>query len=252
VSLYRKHDGNWSALSTEQTGSNATHETFRATSPGLSVFAVGGQVSEDEADEPANETTGNETSAPEQNSSFAVTNVTTNTARIVPNSTVSVNATVTNSGTGGGNYTAALALNGSVVATRYRDQSGETEHVRWPAESGGPVTDLSGRGSLEQLLRAVDLTVVERTAAGGVVLAGPAFREGDRLVTPLFVEEPRNVSVRLVVRKDGTVTDQRVAYDATLGSRSVRVVREFRVTAIGETTVDRPPWVENATEPVER
>lgn len=142
--------------------------------------------------------------------------------------------------------------NGTVVAVRSEGRSGRTEIARWPSEGGGPVADLTERGPLERLLEAVVLTVVDRTATGGVVLAGTTFQEADRLVTPLFVEEPRNVSVRLVVRNDGVVTAQRVAYDATFGSRSVRVVRRTRLTAIGETTVTRPAWIDNATRPRER
>jgi hypothetical protein len=59
---------------------------------------------------------------------------------------------------------------------------------------------------------------------------------------------PQNVSLTATVTGDGVVTRWRLAYDTTVENRSVRVVRETRITEIGRTTVGRPAWVDTARE----
>jgi hypothetical protein len=91
-------------------------------------------------------------------------------------------------------------------------------------------------------------------------VAGVEFRDG----TPLYrvestgvenpeaiasqfnVESVENVSLTALVDQRGAVREYRVAYTATLGENTSRVERTTRFTALGETTVERPPWVDEA------
>ncbi|WP_276272796.1 DUF7537 family lipoprotein [Haloarcula litorea] len=137
--------------------------------------------------------------------------------------------------------------NESTVATRYRNERGEVTLLRWAA-GGERFRDLSDRTRLEGELAAMDLTVVDRTDRGGVVLAGARLADRDELVTPLFVHDVTNVSVRMRVAYDGTAVARRVEYDAAFRGERVHVVRTARVTGLGATTVERPDWVANTTE----
>ncbi|MFC7077126.1 hypothetical protein [Haloarcula halophila] len=137
--------------------------------------------------------------------------------------------------------------NGTVVATRHQERTGRQSLHMWLAENGDPMTDLTAHQRIEAVLGAVNVTVTRHESDGDVVLAGSEFVDRERLIRPLFVSHPTNVSVQLRVRSDGTVVAKRVGYDATLGSHDVRVVRETRVTDEGTTTIDRPAWVANAT-----
>lgn len=60
------------------------------------------------------------------------------------------------------------------------------------------------------------------------------------------VRDPRNVSLSAVIDERGVVLDFTLRYDARIGNRSVTVVSSGTHTAIGNTTVPRPPWVATA------
>ncbi|WP_135304010.1 hypothetical protein [Haloarcula amylovorans] len=137
--------------------------------------------------------------------------------------------------------------NRSIVATRYVNERDEVTLLRWPAGNGNLLADLSDEQQLAGELAAVETRVARRTDDGSVVLVGSRAREMEQLVTPLFISDVENVRVRMRVHHDGTVVARRLEYDATLGSRSVHVVRVVRVTDLGVTTVDRPVWVEETT-----
>ncbi|MBX0323768.1 hypothetical protein EGH21_12085 [Halomicroarcula sp. F13] len=137
--------------------------------------------------------------------------------------------------------------NRSIVATRYENQRGEVTLLRWPAENSDLLTDLTDQQRLEGELAAVEMRVARREADGDVVLVGSSPRDSEQLVTPLFAREVENVSVRMRVRYDGTVVARRLSYDAVLSSDRVHIVREVRITDVGETTVERPDWVQNTT-----
>lgn len=59
---------------------------------------------------------------------------------------------------------------------------------------------------------------------------------------------PRNATLTLTVAPRGFVKRYRVAYTANIAGtdRQVRVVRELRVSRVGQTTVRPPPWAEAA------
>lgn len=136
--------------------------------------------------------------------------------------------------------------NGSIVAAQYDERADRPHRVKWTARDDGPVSDLSERRTILGIGEAVDLAVADRVE-GGVVLVGTRFTNPDRLVTPLFASDPRNVSVRLRVSHDGTVEALRLAFDAERSDQRVRVTRDIRITNVGSTTVRRPKWVANTT-----
>ena len=136
--------------------------------------------------------------------------------------------------------------NGSHVATRYDSPLRQPQTRLWATETE-PVTDYSNRKRLLALVRAADPSVVERAENGTVVLAGTAATPDGRVRTPPSLTDLRNVSARFRVRPDGSIARWTVTYDATFENRTVRVERDGRLTAVGETTVERPAWVANAT-----
>lgn len=52
----------------------------------------------------------------------------------------------------------------------------------------------------------------------------------------------RNLSVQIRVRESGLVERATVRFQTTVRGRRVAVVERFRVTAVGNVTVDRPAW----------
>jgi hypothetical protein len=136
--------------------------------------------------------------------------------------------------------------NGTIVAAQYDERADRPHRVQWAVRDEGPISDLTERRTVLGVAEAVDLSVADRVD-GGVVLVGTRLRNPDRLVTPLFVSDPRNVSVRLRVSHDGIVEALALAYDAERSGQRVRVTHDIRVTEIGSTTVVRPDWVENTS-----
>jgi len=137
--------------------------------------------------------------------------------------------------------------NGSIVAARYDNRANRRNQVTWPVRDDGPVSDLSERRTIRGIGEAVDLSVADRSD-GSVALVGTRFTNPDRLRTPLFVSDPHNVSVRLRVNHDGTVSAFRLVFDAERSDQQVRVTQEMRLQNVGSTTVAQPEWVANTTQ----
>lgn len=132
------------------------------------------------------------------------------------------------------------------VATRFDSPLRQAQTRLWESDSGGPIRTPSNSRHLRAFLRASDPSVAERSDDGTVVLTGTASTPHGQFEMPPALTDPSNVSARFRVRGDGTVVGWRVAYDAGFGDGRVRVVRAGEVTAIGETAVVRPAWVDEA------
>lgn len=132
--------------------------------------------------------------------------------------------------------------NDSVYASR-RILTDQTEFYGWE-RTDQPPRNVTSLPLLERTLDATQVGVVRRS--DGVTLVGSELRRPDRLPNPPYLTEPRNVSVTVRVSERGAVTSWQLAYDATLVNQTVRVTRETRLTAIGETEVRRPEWVDTA------
>jgi hypothetical protein len=59
-------------------------------------------------------------------------------------------------------------------------------------------------------------------------------------------QNPRNVTFRALISSQGIVREYRLHYMATLNNSTVRVHQHVRYTDIGNTTVERPPWYDEA------
>jgi hypothetical protein len=63
---------------------------------------------------------------------------------------------------------------------------------------------------------------------------------------PVAVAPPRNSTARLTVTDDGLVGTVRVSYDTLYLEERVRVTIRHRIVDVGETSVERPVWVDGA------
>lgn len=136
--------------------------------------------------------------------------------------------------------------NESHVATRFDSPLRQVQVGIWRPVGSGPVSSPSNGATLRTLLLATDPAVTQRFANGTVELAGTAEYPGATLDSPPRLTDLRNVSGQFRVRPDGVVTAWYLAYDATFGRETVRVVRTGTIEAVGATTVSRPVWVDDA------
>lgn len=132
--------------------------------------------------------------------------------------------------------------NGSAAVQRLGDADTITKIRQFESRDAALLYDPSYRLEIESLVAATQFRIAARTPGGGVILRSERVGRPEWLPVPTAVIRPSNASVRMRVRYDGVVTAWRVAYDGTVRGESVRVVRTTRVTAIGTTTVERPPW----------
>lgn len=109
--------------------------------------------------------------------------------------------------------------------------------------------DIEPSPLLDRVLRATSVRVVDRES--GVLLRGTELRRPSAFPNPPYLRDPHNVSLTVRVTEDGVVTRWRLAYDATIEDRTVRVRRVARISDIGSTTVRRPDWVDTARERIE-
>lgn len=140
--------------------------------------------------------------------------------------------------------TTAYWTNGTAVATRFNNPLRQMQTRIWRTNSNGPVDSPSNSPQLRYLLQATSPTV---TADDEVVTLAGSQPAPQRLELPPNLEEPRNLTTRFRVRGDGLIHRWRVAYNATFGGETVRVVRTGHILDTGETTVHRPAWVDSAT-----
>jgi hypothetical protein len=110
--------------------------------------------------------------------------------------------------------------------------------------------DRTNRDALFVLFSTVNTTVADTETRNGTALyrvnstdvTGP-----EALASHLRADSVSNVSLSALVDERGLVREYRVEYTATLGGKTSRVERTVRFTALGETTVERPAWVAEAS-----
>ncbi|WP_254822303.1 DUF7537 family lipoprotein [Haloglomus halophilum] len=133
-----------------------------------------------------------------------------------------------------------LWKDGSTVFVRTYDQDG-TRIER------GPFPSVPGHFRRWVLLREQLVTGgeyrVERTAEGVVLRTAEPPPVGEAVI-PISLGEPRNVTAQLAVEESGLIRSLRLRYDTTFQGETVRVEITHRLTAVGNTTVDRPDWVD--------
>lgn len=165
VSLYRYHDGEWNELETAHLAEvNGSHE-FTATSPGLSVFAIG------TAGEPAAEPV------------FSVDELTVDTQSISVDESATITATIANTGNASGEYTAELLADGAVVdSTTVTVPAGESATVTFEPGFAEPGTYTVSVGDASATL---EVTGAAEPGTGQPGTEGPDDSRFPGLVTGL-------------------------------------------------------------------
>ena len=104
-------------------------------------------------------------------------------------------------------------------------------------------------GQVFLLFAVMETKVVARVERAGVM----RYRlRATRLVRPATlaeaedVDDPHNVSMTAIVDERGVLLEYTLRYDATVDGRRVTVISSGAHTAIGETTVHRPNWIDAA------
>lgn len=113
----------------------------------------------------------------------------------------------------------------------------------------GPVSDVSGHDRIAALLYGFDLEVRERVHVDGqraYRLESARLTDPAVLDVPLFLEDPRDVSLVMLVTRSGVVRRYRLSYAATFEDHAVTVTRRVQYVRVGETDVSRPVWYDEA------
>lgn len=100
-----------------------------------------------------------------------------------------------------------------------------------------------------RLFSAVETRVTDRERRNGTTLYRVEATDiTNRGVFENEWQNPRNITLVAYIGSQGLVREYHVTYAATLDGAPVRVERHVRYTAIGNTTVERPPWYDAAIE----
>jgi len=129
------------------------------------------------------------------------------------------------------------------TATRATLSNGQTVLLtRLPTP---PTRHIVGLGLGERVLRDSEFRV-SSTGNGTTTLVVEGHVGLSELEVPVAVGPPRNATARVTVTPEGLVQRVHVTYDTTYLEERVRVTISHRVVGVGETTVERPDWVDEA------
>jgi len=143
----------------------------------------------------------------------------------------------------------AYWYNGTLAVARTWATEETSYHVA--SNASGPLVTPSERATLARFAAVFELTAFEVTTGtdeGVTVLRSTRVGEPAAVPRASFVERPRNASVVVRVTDAGYVDEYRYTYEGTVVgmNTSVRVVRQTRFVAVGETDVTAPEWVGRA------
>lgn len=137
----------------------------------------------------------------------------------------------------------AYWYNGSVTALRY-EAEGDIEQSVTPATGNGPLYDPSNHAYIGGQFAAFDLTVTRH--GNGTVRLDGRLADPDGLLLPSYLGNATAGRLNATVAPSGVVRSYSLRYNATFAGATVRVDRRVRFERLGNTTVDRPAWVEQA------
>ncbi|WP_276299229.1 DUF7537 family lipoprotein [Halorussus lipolyticus] len=112
-----------------------------------------------------------------------------------------------------------------------------------------PLASRTGRDSLFVLFSGLNTTLADTEDRGGTAryrVNSTGIRSPDALASQLRADSVRNVSFSALVGDTGLVHEYAIEYTAVRGDNTTRIERTVRFTALGETTVERPAWVDEA------
>lgn len=107
----------------------------------------------------------------------------------------------------------------------------------------------TSRDTLFVLFSALNTTLADTETRNATTLYrvnSTGVSDPDVLASQLRVDSVRNVSLSALVGGQGLVREYHIEYTATLGNNTTRVERTVRFAALGETTVERPQWYDEA------
>ena len=107
----------------------------------------------------------------------------------------------------------------------------------------------AGRDHIYLLLSGFETTVTGTETRDGTTLYrvnSTDVAQPEILADELRTETVRNASLSALVTEDGLVREYHVEYAGTVENATVEVERTTRFTRLGETTVERPPWYDEA------
>jgi len=110
---------------------------------------------------------------------------------------------------------------------------------------GEAVTSITGNEAIIRLFSAFEFRV--DSTEDGYRLRSTRLLDARNFPVPMLTEDVSNATMTARISEAGVVRSYRVAYDATLRDRRVRIVERAEVRALGETTVERPGWYDAAT-----
>lgn len=133
----------------------------------------------------------------------------------------------------------AIERNNSTSYTVVRGPGGEPAHPREVL-----FVDPIFPSYVERLLEAIEAARVESVGGGPARTYRVRATAVSKPTVAAAVEAGavENVSLTLLVDERGLVYELRLEYATELLDTPVRVTRRFRYSAVGATTVDRPPW----------
>lgn len=143
-------------------------------------------------------------------------------------------------------YLRRQTIDERTVYSRYDDTDAYVG--TWSFWLGTVALDLGPETDLRSTLDGFETRVADRSSEDGRVhLVGTTARSDEFVDDPAAVEGVENATLHAFVAESGFVESYHVVYDATLvdGER-VRVKRTVRFERVGTTTVDRPPWYDEA------
>jgi hypothetical protein len=136
----------------------------------------------------------------------------------------------------------AQMFNGSVS---YYPPRGADRGTRSPARVGFATTN---REQIYRLFSSVETRVTDRERRNGTTV----YRvEATNVTNPTAFEgikrqNPENLTLVAHINSAGLIREYRLNYTATVNGSPVRVSRRARYTNLGNTTVERPPWYDEA------
>lgn len=129
-----------------------------------------------------------------------------------------------------------------------------TTYQRSAAEARPPLRP-TGRDHLYVLFSGFDTTVAGTEMRDGTThyrVNSTGVADAEVLASTLRTETVANASLSALVTEDGLIRVYRVEYAGTVENATVRVERTVRFTELGETTVERPPWYDEAVNATDR
>jgi hypothetical protein len=111
-------------------------------------------------------------------------------------------------------------------------------------------SDLTNSQRLSTLFVALNTTVTEKIVHENGTTRYRVKSTGvgvpDSLATIEGVDSMSNVSFTALIAPNGVVYEYTLSYTATLDGKTINVTQEVKFDEVGETTVDRPTWVDEA------